>query len=188
MAPWALAALAVLTSQWAACGGGDTPPVTPQGNLAGLYFGTASGGRSFDLLVVDNGRFYGMLGNGSGGLTNVYFGAGPITPTTFNSTAAGNFPLAGGAMTPAALTSSGVAKASIAGAVAESLSGGITFSSTYSAAYEGTATLAAAEGSYTGDAASPEGIALTTLSVGPTGATSLPHRRASSDSNMKPNE
>ena len=161
----------VLAALLAGCGGGGagSGPVVPPpvvGSVAGLYLGTASGGRTFDVLVLDSGRFYGMLGTNAGGLTNVYIGTGAVTATSFNSTTASDFPLLGGAFKSATLTSTGVPKASLTG----TLSGGITFSSSYDPSFEAAPSLATVAGTYRGDASGPEGVGLLTATIDAAGA------------------
>ena len=146
-------------------GGGAPVPPDPPATFAGLYAGSASAGRTFDALILDNGRFYAMLGTSAGGITDVYIGTSTATATTFDSVSAKDLDIASGALRATTLTSTGSPKVSIGGL----LSGTITFNATYDARFEAKPSLASIAGIYQGDARSPEGLGAINLTVSSTG-------------------
>lgn len=154
-----------------ACGGGGgdspAPPLqTPAASVAGLYFGTASGGRTFDALILDNGRIYGTLGAGTG-ISTVFFGSGTVTANGFTSSTGGNLTVNSGApLVPGAVTLTGVPKTSITGTLTGTGSAfPATFDSTYSATFEGTPSLATVAGSYLGNSSGLGRVINLTLTV-----------------------
>ena len=155
-----LAALALLGACGGGGGGSETPTQQPNSaSVAGLYFGTANpatqGGpqRTFDALILADGRIYGMLGE-SGGIGTVFFGSGAMNGSSFASSAGGNLATSSGApLSPATVTFTGVSKTSINGTLSGTGSGmPASFTSSYNAAFEGTpAALSAIAGTYVGN-------------------------------------
>lgn len=154
-------------------GGGDAPaPASGTPTVAGLYFGTtAAAGGTFDALVLDSGRIYGMLGVSAGSLDTIFIGTGTVTASGFTSAAGGNLDTHSGLMSqPAAITLTGTPKASISGSFTGTGSGvPATFNSSYRSSFEGTATLANLAGTYGGNSVGLGRGVLLTIVIGADG-------------------
>lgn len=161
------ACAAGLLSLLGACGGGGgdnaaagvvTVPQQQAGppgtTVAGLYFGTASGGRTLDVLLMPTGQVYAMLGAGTG-INSVFFGGGPVTASGFVSSSGGHLSTSSGnPLVAGELSLIGLPRSSISGTLAGTGAGfPATFTASYSTAFEGTANLAALAGTYQGDSA-----------------------------------
>jgi hypothetical protein len=157
----ALRVICIAAAAWlgAGCGGGGGDESAPaQGQaleptVAGLYFGTADGGRFFDALILNNGRMYAMLGTGSG-VSAVFFGSGTVTAAGFTSTAGGTLTTnSGDPLAPATVTLSGTPRTSATGTLTGTGPGlPAPFTLRYDASFEGTPeALAALAGTYQGN-------------------------------------
>ncbi len=166
---------ALLTSALlGACGGGGgdagLTPAQPAGpTVAGWYVGTTTTGGFFDALILDNGRIYGMLGNGAA-MQKILVGTGTTMASGFNTTSGALVDTQSGLTSASAVaTLTGTPKTSIAGSVTGA---GVaaTIASNYHTAFEDTPSLANVAGSYLGNIAGlGYGGMNLTLTVSPNG-------------------
>ena len=149
-----------------ACGGGNDaaappPPVVP--TMVGLYSGMANSvsgvTRSFEVLLLANGRAYGVLIPASG-TGSVFFGGGNYTASGFNSVEGGNLRLntANAPLSAAALTLAGPPRGTLTGTLTGSALAGEYQADLSALSYDATfdrapAPLADVAGSYTGNSA-----------------------------------
>jgi hypothetical protein len=107
-----------------------------------------------------------MLGVGAG-ITSVFFGSGTPTATGLVTTAGGNMATrAGNPLVPGELTLVGVPRASISGSLSSADAAvPATFTSSYSAAFEGSPVLANLAGTYEGDSAGLGRVINATLTI-----------------------
>jgi hypothetical protein len=176
-----LACASGLVALLVACGGGggdvgsaganNTPqqqqPAPAAGTtVAGLYFGTASGGRTLDVLLMPTGHVYAMLGAGTG-ITSVFFGGGPVTASGFVSSSGGHMSTgSGNPLVAGELSLIGLPRSSISGTLAGTGAGfPAPFTASYSTAFEGSASLANLAGTYQGDSAGLGRVINATLTV-----------------------
>jgi hypothetical protein len=123
-------------------------PATP--TVAGLYFGTTTAaGGTFDALILDSGRMYGMQGT-NGGIDNVFFGNGTVTATGYASTTGATLSTSSGlSTTPASVTLTGAPKSVITGTMS-SAAAAATFTANYRSSFEEKPALATVVGTYGG--------------------------------------
>jgi hypothetical protein len=148
------AAALALAAVLAACGGGGgaettSAPVTPTAAMAGLYFGsTTAAGGTFDALILANGRMYAMQG-ANGGINNVFFGNGTLSPTGYASTSGATLSTLSALTVAASSTLSGTPQLVITGTMS-SANVSATFTASYRSAFETPAALASVVGRYGG--------------------------------------
>jgi hypothetical protein len=163
------------TALVAACGGGggDAPAATPIAALDGYYQGTVSSGSQFQLLALENGQFYSLVGNtdaqGVFRVTSLVEGRGISTNGTFATSSVKEFTSTGQVLSES-LSATYVPKTSVAGTLtysgsAVTFSGNVSASSNYN--YETAATLSAVSGSWSGGSLYGEGQ---TVAISTTGA------------------
>lgn len=167
----ALAAAALVS----ACGGGggDAPTATQVAALDGYYQGTVSTGNQFQLLALENGQFYSLVGTtdaqGVFRVSSLVEGRGTTTNGTFATSSVKEFTSTGQVLSES-LSATYVPKTSVAGTLTSS-SGAVTFNGTAPASnnynYDTAATLSAVSGSWSGSSLYGEGQ---TIAISATGA------------------
>ncbi len=160
-----------------ACGGGgggdEPPPATAAKSATGLWTGTTNTNRAVTGLVLGDGTYY-VLYSVAGSpsvIGGVVQGTGSVSGSTFASTNGRDFNLEGAGVMPVNVTATVDTKQSFSGAVAYA-NGPTTFSSTYDRDFEGTPSLAAIAGTYTGNVALSVGVQNASVTVSSTGAIS----------------
>lgn len=154
-----------LVSLLAACGGGgggsDPAPEAHDPAPEGFYEGTSDLGARLMGVVLDNGDYYVLHGEDSGGLyllQGVVLGHGTAQGDRFTSSDARDFDFLDGEVYQGSLDATFTRKQNLTGRIVENGSGAdVGFSLAYDASYEQSPDLAADAGSYQGTALSPEG-------------------------------
>jgi len=159
-----------LVSLLVACGGGgggggdsssDPAPVAHDPAPEGFYEGTSDLGAKLMGVVLDNGDYYVLHGQDSGGtylLQGVVLGHGTAQGDRFTSSDARDFDFLDGQIYQGSLDATFTQKQNLTGTITESGGGeNVGFSLAYDASYEQSPDLTADAGSYQGTALSPEG-------------------------------
>ena len=161
------------TALVAACGGGsDTPAATPVAVFDGYYQGTVSSGNQFQLLALENGQFYSLVGTtdaqGVFQVTSLVEGRGTSSNGAFTAANVKEFTSTGQVLSES-LSATYVPKTSVAGTL--TYRNTVTFTGTAPASsnynYDTAATLSAASGSWSGSSLYGEGQ---TISIATSGA------------------
>lgn len=168
------------TALVAACGGGggDAPTATPIASFDGYYQGTASTGKQFQLLALENGQFYSLVGTtdaqGVFQVTSLVEGRGTSTNSTFVTSSVKEFTSTGQVLSES-LSATYVPKTSVAGTLTYSNSS-VTFNGTAPASnnynYDTAATLSAVSGNWSGSSLYGEGQAFSISTTGTINGTS----------------
>lgn len=162
---WTRAALpcALAASLLAACGGGSDAPAG--GSAAGLYNGQAGSGataREFAVLVLDNGRTYGLYTGPAGGtpayIAGVVIGNGSSSGNGFSASTVRDFNFESLTVTTGSLAATFSARASIGGTLNFTGVPPVAFTGTYDSDYERMPSLARLAGTYAGQVASTSGV------------------------------
>jgi hypothetical protein len=160
------------------CGGGggdSTSAAAPTTATAqGLWTGTTSTNRTVTGIVLSDGSYY-VLYSPAGSPTliaGVVQGNGASAGGSFSSSNGKDFNLEGYGVLPATVTGSFTTKQSFSGAITYSAATSTTFTTVYDADFEGTPTLAALAGTFTGQLASSAGTQAATLTIASSGAVS----------------
>ncbi len=143
-------------------GGGDSAPppsVPPPTTAEGLWLGTTSSGRTVNGLVLDNGEYWVIYSaqNNSAVIAGAVQGTSAASNGNFSSSDARDFNLEGSGIVAATISGSYREKQSFSGIVTYSPTQNSGFSTTYSAGYELTPSLAAVAGTYAGTTATASG-------------------------------
>lgn len=162
-----IAAISAATLAAGCGGGGDSPAPT---NVAGLWNGTTSTGRTVAALTFQDGTGWALYTPEG----NPAYLAGVVqaTTTVSGATASGpitDYNLEGGGITSGTISTTVNPKQSISGTVNP---GGVTFSGTYDAAFEQAPSLTETAGTFTGTAAVLGGTESASVTVSTTGALS----------------
>lgn len=165
----------------ASCGGDGGPapaPATPPASPAGFYVGTSGAGptlREVSALILDNGRVYSLYSGPAGGpptgIAGAVIGNGVTTGNTFTASPTRDFNFEAPSVTIGSLSASFTPRSSISGTV----SGGVpavSFTGTYSPAYENAPSLTTAAGTYNGFVGFSAGSEASTVVVAANGAVS----------------
>lgn len=164
----ALAAVAALVLTACGGGGGGGGGGTAS-NVAGLWNGTTSTGRSVSALTFQDGTvwaLYSPIGN-PGYIAGAVQANGSVSGATIAGTGA-DYNLEGGGITAGTITATVNPKTSISGGVTAGST--ITFSGTYSSAFEQTPSLSALAGTFTGTGVVSGGSESATVTLAASGA------------------
>lgn len=161
----------------AACGGGsssdgESSEPTP---ARGFYTGFTSTSRAVNVVILSNGTYWGLYSDPSDDtrLAGVLQGRGSTSGTSFTSSNGRDFNLEGVGILNFSLQSTFAEMSSISGiADYAGPTGNITFTASYDDSFELTPTLAAIQGSYSGEAASSGGVESASFSISSSGAVS----------------
>jgi hypothetical protein len=161
-----------VTAMLSACGGGDDGPVLTLGATSGMWNGTTSDSqREVSAVTLSDGKYFAVYSAAGGGAT---IGGGVQgTATVFNnqfiSTDMLSFSVEGQAPVIGTFSASVDPSTSISGSANVPNQAPVTFQATFDQEFLNTPSLAAAAGSYTGEAGFALGIRPATFNISTTG-------------------
>jgi hypothetical protein len=172
----ALSAALALTACGGGGGGGGSAPTPAAATTAeGLWIGSTSNSRSVTGIVLDNGTYWVLYSAPNNGalIAGAYQGTGTSLNGSFSSSDAKDFNLEAQSIDDATVSASYAAKQSFNGAVTyPGLNPSVTFTSTYSPAYDQIPSLSTIAGTYTGTIAVIGATVSATIVITPAGAIS----------------
>lgn len=154
-------------------GGGSSAPPAVVSTAEGMWTGTTSSNRTVNGFVLDDGTYWVLYSaaNNSNTIAGGVQGSSTSNNGNFTSTNAKDFNLEGLGILNATISGSYFAKQSLNGLINyPTLAQNVTFTSTYNASYDATASLANLAGTYTGTGAVVGGTETATLTITAAGA------------------
>lgn len=153
-----------------------SPAPAPSATAEGMWVGSTNTNRAILAFVLDDGDYYILYSrqNDPSVISGVVQGRGTSANGSFSSISASDLDFVGAAVIPSTVSASYIPRVSLNGSVIHTpTSGGATFTSTYRTTYEATPTLAALEGSFSGQVDTVHGgTEGASLSISSTGAIS----------------
>ena len=136
-------ALSLLAALLVGCGGGGGGSAPVSGSAEGFWNGTATGGYTTSIAVLDNGETWGLYGSG-GSLAGALYGQTVVNGTALSGTGT-SFNFVTRTSGTGSYSGTVTAKSSLS-----LTSGATTFAASYDSTYDQAATLSALAGTYTG--------------------------------------